>query len=198
MKKILLTLLCAVCASFSAMADTYTDKLVVTVNDDSTEPMETTVDLSINEDGTCNFSLPNFCLVSEGETMAVGTIYIPNIVLQGGEDGIYTFEYNDNLLITEGDLEDVDFWIGPMLDEIPLRLTGKVTKDKIFVTIDIDMMESLEQIIYVTFGDDEFPVNGISAIEAEQGSANIYDLQGRSLRAAYNGIAVMNGKKVIR
>lgn len=209
MKKILLTLLCAVCASFSAMADTYTDKLIVTINEESTDPQDATVDLTLNDDNTFNFSLKNFVLWNEGAPMPVGNINLKNIPLETG-DSYNTFSAEQEIMIQPGDegfslvVEGEEFplaeedWVGPFLPLIPIKLVGKMTAEKLYVSIDIDLSEVLEQIIYVSFGDEEFPVNGITAIEAEQGSVRTFDLQGRSLRAAHNGIAIMNSKKVIR
>lgn len=137
------------------MTKPFVDKLVVTINGESTAPQQTTVYLTLNEDNTCDFALNNFMLDSgDGNMMPVGNIFIAGLPLSPAPEGYYTFSYEGNLLISEGDVEGYDTWLGPLLGEIPLKLTGKATMDKVFVNIDIDMMESLEQIIYVTFGSD--------------------------------------------
>ena len=157
MKKLLLTMICALMsmAAMAQMTKPFEDNLVVTINGESTAPQKTTVYLTLNEDNTCNFALNNFMLDGgDGNIMPVGNIFIESLPLSLSEDGYYTFSYDGNLVITEGDLDGYDTWLGPMLGEIPLKLKGKATMDKVYVTIDIDMMETLGQIIYVTFGSD--------------------------------------------
>lgn len=181
MKKILLSLICTLFAALGAMAQkttTYTDVLVVTVDGNTSDPQETPVRFTDNGNSTCNFTLPNFCLGDPLDGgMAVGNIDIKNIPLVAGENGISTFTYNDNLFITAGDLSGVpeEEWFGPLLGEIPLQLSGKVTAEKMYVLIDINL-ESLNQIIRVTFGDDNFPT-GPAAGE----KSGIY------LRGSFNG-----------
>ncbi len=164
----------------------YTDNLVVTINEESTEPQPTTVYFRNNGDGTCDFMLNNFCLGSGEDVMGVGNIQLKGLSISN-VDGIDNFTFNGNLRITNGDDPNVDFWMGPLLDEIPLVLKGKITDDKVYVTIDIDMMESLEQIIYVELGDDNFIVapttyalkfvvegTTVSSSELEAGATIVY------------------------
>ena len=132
----------------------FTDQLTVTVNDVS-GTLDASVNLIKHEDGTIDFSLPNFVLAYGEDVMPVGNININGLTLVPGEE-YDTFEYNDMLAITAGDLEGIDFWMGPALGEMPLKLQGKVNFDdhKLFVNIDIDLTESLAQIINVKFGTD--------------------------------------------
>ena len=177
MKKILLSLLCTLFAALGATAQkttTYTDVLVVTVDGITSDPQETPVFFTDNGNGTCNFTLPNFVLGEGEDAIGVGNIDIQNIPLVAGENGISTFAYNDNLFISAGDDADA-FWLGPELGEIPLQLSGKVTDEKMYVLIDINL-ELLNQIIRVTFGDDNFPT-GPAAGE----KSGIY------LRGSFNG-----------
>lgn len=158
MKKFLLAILCAFC-SLAGMAQTvpFTDKLVVTINGESTAPQDATILFTLNEDFTCDFALNNFMLDGgDGNMMAVGNIKLQGLPL--AQDGdFYSFSYDGNLLITQGDLPGYgeDEWLGPLLGEIPLKLTGRVNEQKMIVNIDIDMMESIGQIIYVAFGSEE-------------------------------------------
>jgi len=157
MKRILLTLVCAL-ASFAAMAQetkTFTDQLVVTVNGSATT-QQTSVSVELLDDNYINFVLKNFILsAGEGseDEMYVGNIEVNNLFLR--DNGDYkTFTYNANLKIKEGDLDGVEMWIGPELGNVPLVLYGKLSDDKLYVSIDIDMMASIEQMIYVEFGSD--------------------------------------------
>ena len=132
----------------------FTDQLTVTVNDQS-GTLEASVNLIKHEDGTIDFSLPNFVLASGEDVMPVGNININGLTLVPGEQ-YDSFSYDGPLTIAAGDLEGIDFWMGPMLGELPLKLQGKVNfgSHKLFVNIDIDLSATLQQIINVKFGTD--------------------------------------------
>ena len=135
----------------------YTDNLVVTINDESTDPQPTTVLFRDNGDGTCNFALNNFCLGAGADAIGVGNIKVDTLTYAVGDDGIGVFSCDRVIQISKGDDPNIpaDMWMGPMLGDVPLILNGKITEDKVYVTIDINM-ESLEQMIHVTLGDDNF------------------------------------------
>lgn len=164
----------------------YTDNLVVTINEESTEPQPTTILFRNNGDGTCNFALNNFCLVDGEESLGVGNIKVDNLTYTVGADGIGVFSCDRTIQITKGDDPNIadDTWLGPMLGDVPLQLKGKINDNKVYVTIDINM-ESLGQVIHVELGDDNFPpptytltfmVEGdtIKTIELEEGAAIEY------------------------
>ena len=113
----------------------FTDQLTVTVNDVS-GTLDASVNLIKHEDGTIDFSLPNFVLASGEDVMPVGNININGLTLVPGEQ-YDSFSYDGPLTIAAGDLEGIDFWMGPMLGELPLKLQGKVNFDdnKLFVNI---------------------------------------------------------------
>lgn len=163
MKKILLTILCTIVAALGATAQTFTDNLLITVDGETSDPQEATVLFTDNGDGTCNFTLLNFCLGSGEEALPVGNIELKNLPLSAAEGGLRSFAYNDNLLITAGNLPGVaeEDWFGPQLGEIPLELSGKVAANKIYVLIDINL-ELFGQIVRVTFGDDNFPTGPVA------------------------------------
>lgn len=161
MKKTLLTLFCALVAlcGYAQTTKTYTEKLIVSVNEMTSDPMEVPIQVTDNGDGTIDFNLKNFVLdAGDGDTMPVGNISISSIPVEE-KDGIYNFVFNGNVKIEEGDLEGVDFWMGPLLPEIPMQLKGKVNENKLYVTIDIDLSdpELLGQMIYVKLGSDFEP-----------------------------------------
>ena len=155
----------------------YTDDLVVTINGESTEPMPTTVTVETLETGDINFVLKNFNLMGE---INVGNIVVEELMLEGNKQK--TFSFDGNLDITAGDVEGVEeeAYLGPMISPIPLKLNGKITDEKLYVTIDIDMQAMLGQTIHVTFGT-EFPstyaltfvIDGetINTQELEEGAA---------------------------
>ncbi len=137
----------------------YTEPLVVTINGESTEPQDASVTVMTNSDGTINFVLQNFCLAMGDNSLPVGNIRIDNLPVTKGEDGLKHISYDGPLTIQPGNMEGVgeSEWLGPMLGEIPLKLEGKMSGRKLFVTIDIDMQAILGQIIYVQLGTDDFP-----------------------------------------
>lgn len=137
----------------------YTEPLVVTINGESTEPQDASVTVMSNSDGTINFVLQNFCLAMGDNSLPVGNIRIDNLPVTKGEDGLKHISYDGPLTIQPGNMEGVgeSEWLGPMLGEIPLKLEGKMSGRKLFVTIDIDMQAILGQIIYVQLGTDDFP-----------------------------------------
>ena len=169
----------------------YSEQLVVTVNGISTEPQMTDVTVYDNGDGTINFELKNFFLGAGEESMPVGNIFIENLSVVEGEDGLSHFSYNGPLTILAGDMEGVseEDWVGPMLGEIPLALVGKMNDEKLFVTIDISL-EILSQVVHVELGTDDFntpapvgkiyseqlvvTVNGIST-EPQMTDVTVYD-----------------------
>ncbi|MBQ0115423.1 MAG: calycin-like domain-containing protein [Bacteroidales bacterium] len=146
MKKVLFMLVAAVC-SLAATATDYTGRLTVAINGEGTQQGTT---ISINENGgKYDLSLNNFKLISGDDVMGVG-----NISLTGVEAteafGIKTIKFDAPIIITEGNDPEIT-WVGPLLEEVPLKLVADFDKSVLSVSIDIDMMESLEQIINVKF-----------------------------------------------
>ena len=170
----------------------YTDNLIVTINDESTDPQETTIFVEHNTDGTYKLALNNFTLGGE--------ILVGNIVLDGitatEENGIKSFQTNQEIFITAGEGNEED-WLGPMLGAIPVSLKGKMDAERLFCNIDIDMSGSLGQVINVVFGDEK-AVTSIENIAVENNETVIYDLTGRKVDAITTaGIYIVNGKKVL-
>ena len=150
MKKFLLTMFMAVTTAV-AMANTYTDNLIVTIDGESTDPQKTTIFVEQNANGTYKLALNNFVL---GEDIMVGNIVLDGITATES-NGIKSFQTTQEIYITAGEGNEED-WLGPMLGAIPVSLTGKMDAEKLYCTIDIDMSEMLEQIINVVFGSDDF------------------------------------------
>ena len=173
----------------------YTDNLVVTINGISNEPQKTDITVEQNNDGTYTLSLNKFILISGEDIMPVGNIVLENIEATE-ENGIKSFAVERNISITAGD-ENEDDWLGPMLGEVPVSLTGKMDAEKLYCTIDIDMSAILEQVINVVFGD-ENTVTSISNIAVENAENVIYDITGRRVNEITKaGIYIVNGKKVL-
>lgn len=182
----------------------YTDNLIVSINEESTEPMPATIIMEELEDGTYNLSLKNFALVAGDEALPVGNINLKGITLTEG-NGCKEFATQQVITIAAGDTGAEDEWLGPMLGEVPIDMKGQLTAEKLYCTIDIDMMATLEQIIKVTFGEE---LTGIAAVQGNATRVNVYGIDGRIVRSnvvaadALNGlprgIYVVGGKKVLK
>lgn len=192
-------------AGFAQTSKTYTDDLIVTINDQSTPAQKSNIDFVNHEDGTCDFLLKNFCLENEGDIMYVGNIELKNVELVPS-DSYNTFETRQTINILPGDDPD-QLWYGPFLGEVPIDMQGKINEDQLYCTIDIDMMSTLQQIIKVTFGKDI--TTGIThvSVTAEK-LVDVYTLNGTLLRSRVSsenalnglqpGVYVVNGKKVVK
>ena len=170
----------------------YSDNLIVTVNENVSDPIPATVTVETLENGNINFILRNFAL---DEDMLVGNIQVEDLELASGSE-YNTFHHEGEIYITPGDDPDVSY-IGPLISPIPINLNGKITEDKLYVTIDIDMMDTLEQMIYVIFGTDI--EDGISSVSMEKSAeGGVYDLSGRRVSNTNKGLYIINGKKIVR
>ena len=189
----------------SSNIKTYTDDLVVTINDQGTPAQKADIQVEFLENNKCNLSLKNFCLEVDGEVAPVGNIELNDIDLVDN-NGYQSFNVNQTITITPGDLPGVDMWLGSILGEVPIVMTGKINDDKLYCLIDIDMTATLKQIIKVTFGSDI--TTSINHISAKNGKVNVYNINGicvaKNINAAHaldnlkKGIYIVNGLKVIK
>lgn len=207
MKKFLLSLMAVLTLGFvPAMADGYQEKLVVTINGESTDSIPANITVDHETDGTITFSLKNFMLVAGEDVMPVGNIVLKGVKVEK-ENGYEAISTNQNILIAAGQVDSIadEEWLGPMLGEVPIALKGKVKADRLYVNIDIDMMSTLQQIIKVVVGSEK-AVTGIADVVAPATPARtsgVYTLSGirvaDSLSAKLpKGVYVVNGKKVIK
>ena len=183
---------------------TYTDNLIVTINEESTEPMAANITLDEMSDGTYTLSLKNFMLVAGEEELPVGNITLPGITLTEGQ-GCKEFATKQIIAIQPGETGAAEDWIGPMLGDVPIDMQGQLTAEKLYCIIDIDMMESLGQNIKVTFGEE---LTGIAAVQGNAARVNVYGIDGRIVRSNVSaadalsglprGIYVVGGKKVLK
>lgn len=151
MKKISLLLFALMCATI-AWANQYVGPLTVAINDYVGTQEGVTVTMEKNENGNYNLFLRNFLLEQEETTVGVGHIVVEDIPATINEDGSYSLSFDSSIQIAEGDESvDVPFWLGPTLGDVPVVLTGRFTDKQLTVHIDIDMMNTLEQIIKVDF-----------------------------------------------
>ena len=146
--------------ALASMATDYTDKLQVLVNGD-VMTQEATISLIEEGDGTTTLMLNNFCLYAgDGAVMPVGNIVLKNvsdaIAPTAGEKA---YAFNGKIKIEPGTMEGVDDWLGPtMLGEVPVELRASLKGSNLYAVIDINMMETLDQIINVVFGSRNYQI----------------------------------------
>ena len=203
MKKTLLTFclsLCALCGMAQTQTN-YNEKLVVKINEVSTDSIPAAITVIDNGDGTCDFSLKNFMLVGEDAPMPIGNVDLKGVKMET-IDGISTISTNQSIIIQPGDDPNYNEsqWLGPMLEEVPIVLTGKLTATALYANIDIDMTESLEQVINVVVGQEKNITAGINGVKVNPSTnaTAIYTLGGVRVNKATNGVYVINGKKVVK
>lgn len=203
MKKILLTLsLCLVALAGMAQKQ-YTEKVAVRLNGEPFPEATSVITVTENADGTCRFVLPNFALSNpdpEGESMYVGTIDVAGVTMTPA-DGYSRIAYKGDIYILPGDTPADAFWIGPMLENVPLDLNGKLTDQNLYCTIHIVMSE--EMIVDVTVGSDTSAGIGEVTLAGARQHGGVYTLGGVRVADAWSaalpkGIYVVNGKKVIK
>ena len=149
MKK-LFTLLFVGITAIAAYATDYNVPITVTVNDVTSEQSAV---LTVAENGGLyDITLKNFILQSEDGPMGVGNVELKGI--QPYQDGNATLLFSsDEVTITDGDDPSVSVWMASMLPPVKVLLRGKIEGDHLRCYLDIDLTESLSQMIKVAIGD---------------------------------------------
>jgi len=147
MKKILFTL-AAICCAMAMSATTYTCHVKVTINGNTSEQDEVRVDVNENN-GKYDLNLKNFVLISEGQSLPVGNVTVTGV---DGVDqyGYTTLNYDGSIRITEGDDPQYDYWMGPMLGNVPIVATARFIDSAISGDLHIDMSSTIGQVISVS------------------------------------------------
>ncbi len=148
MKK-LFTLLFVGITAIAAYATDYNVPITVTVNDVTSEQSAV---LTVAENGGLyDITLKNFILQSEDGPMGVGNVELKGI--QPYQDGNATLLFSsDEVTITDGDDPSVSVWMASMLPPVKVLLRGKIEGDRLRCYLDIDLTESLSQVIQVAIG----------------------------------------------
>ncbi len=166
----------------------YSNDLVVAITLDSatdyTAPQPTTIQLVKESDGSKTFKLRNFILGSGEDAMGVGNIEVTNLTQNGN-----TYSASKNITITAGDDPSFaeDDWVGPGLGNIPVKVTANLEGNQMTASIHIDMAQSFNQDIYVTFA----PTTTISDnadIATSAGLANV--IMTRTFKKGWNTICL--------
>ena len=169
-----LAILAALCCAMAVNATTYTCHVKVTINDVVTEQEQVQVDVTEN-DGTYELNLKNFVLISEGVAMPVGNVTVKDVV-GIDEYGYTTIKYDDNITITSGDDPQYDYWVGPMLGQVPTVATARFTDTAINGDLYIDMSSTMGQIITVSIFGIAPATTGLEGDVNKDGEVNIADI----------------------
>ncbi len=149
MRKIL-TLLFIAMTVIAVRATDYNVPITVTVNGVMSE--QTGVITIVENNGLYDLTLKNFMLQTVSGPMGVGNVEIRGI--QPRQNGSATLLITeDQVQITDGDDPNVTGWLASSLPPVNVLLRGKVEGDHLRCYLDIDMTESLRQVIQVAIGE---------------------------------------------
>ncbi|MDE7349788.1 MAG: calycin-like domain-containing protein [Muribaculaceae bacterium] len=156
MKKLLsfLFLMAAICVN----ATQYTGTLQTKAPEGAEfTPVETTVDITKNADGTYNFKLNNWMYGMNGHNMGLGTLVLDNI--EGTEtDGIVTLNAERTVALQPGDDASIYFWVASYMGEVPVKVMAKFNAEKLYAEVSADGSVKPGYSLYeATFGEDDFP-----------------------------------------
>lgn len=143
------TFLFFVVTVLAVRATDYNVPITVIVNGESSE--QTGVITIVENDGMYDLTMKNFILQNGDTQIGVGNVELKNI--KPYQDGDATLLLaNKTVTITRGDDPNVGIWMADFLPPVPVELRGKIEGDHLRCFIDIDMMESLQQVIQVAIG----------------------------------------------
>ena len=149
MRKIFTFVLIAMTA-IAARATDYNVPITVTINGVSSEQMG--VITVVENDGLYDLTVKNFMLQTVNGPMGVGHVELKGI--EPYQDGDATLLLTqDQVQMTDGDDPSVPLWMASTLPPVNVLLRGKIEGDHLRCYLDIDMMESLGQLIQVSMGE---------------------------------------------
>lgn len=138
-------------------------------------------------DHSKTMELKNFKLKSLG--MNVGNIVLTGLSPKQSNKDLDLLRTEQTIQITDGDDESVGEWMGPSLGDVPVVFEGKMTDNRFFCNIDIDMSETIQQTIKVVFGKDFTVVNDQQAVTADEvGTKDV--ILNRSFAQGWNTICL--------
>ena len=143
------TLLVVAMTAIAARATDYKVPVTVIVNGVTSE--QTGNFTVVENDGLYDITLKNFILQSEDGPMGVGNVELKGIVPYKDGDATLLVA-TDEVKITDGDDPNVPVWMAGMLPPVPVELRGKIVGDQLRCYLDINLLESLGQMIQVAIG----------------------------------------------
>jgi hypothetical protein len=110
--------------------------------------------------------------------MPIGDISITGITMEH-VDTVKVFETEQRITIAASDNEES--WLGPMLGELPITLKGKMTDNTLYCVIELDLTESMGQVVKIEFGEDikqDIAKTYTSTIKTTLGGFDLSDQEG--------------------
>lgn len=140
--------------ALTASATDYKDNMRVTLDGTTIFKGATTISVDVEDasKGTYSLNLKNFVLSAD---VAVGNIHVTNVPSTTYSDGTVTLATEQEIVIEKGDLPDVKDWLGPSLQEVPVKVFGRIKGGKLYANIVID--NSLGYIT-VDFGENGYQI----------------------------------------
>lgn len=159
----------------------FTDGLSVKIEGSGTFPIsDATIQLVKELDGSHTFQLKNFKLGQGEESLSVGTIRIKNLTIDGNH-----ITAKQTINIEDGDDATVDYWMGPMLQNVPVELDATRNGDKLVAKIFIDFSGMKIHVLFAPTVD----IDGTTDVKAiEPGMKNIRFT--RPLKNGWNSICL--------
>lgn len=153
MRKLFTTIVMAALA-LTASATDYNDNMRVTLDGQTIFKGATTISVDVEDaaKGTYSLNLKNFVLNADA---AVGNIHVTSVPSTTYSDGTVTLATEQEIVIEPGDLPGVKQWLGPMLQEVPVKVYGRIKGGKLYANIVID--NSLGYIT-VDFGENGYQI----------------------------------------
>lgn len=157
----------------------FTDGLSVKIEGSGTFPIsDATIQLVKELDGSHTFQLKNFSL-AQGQ-VPVGTIRIKNLTIDGNH-----ITAKQTINIEDGDDATVDYWMGPMLQDVPVELDATRNGDKLVAKIFIDLTDMKIHVLFAPTVD----IDGTTDVKViEPGMKNIRFT--RPLKNGWNSICL--------
>lgn len=159
----------------------FTDGLSVKIEGSGTFPIsDATIQLVKELDDSYSFQLKNFKLGQGEESIPVGTIRIKNLTIDGNH-----ITAKQTINIENGDDATVDYWMGPMLQDVPVELDATRNGDKLVAKIFIDLTDMKIHVLFAPTVD----IDGTTDVKAiEPGMKNIRFT--RPLKNGWNSICL--------
>ncbi len=138
----------ALCCAMALSATTYTCHVKVTINGNVSEQDEVQVTV-VENNGAYDLDLKNFVLISDGIPLPVGNVTVTGV--EGiDEYGYTTLNFDGFVNITPGDDPNYDYWMGPLLGNVPTKAIARFIDTAISGDLHIDLTQSMNQDISVS------------------------------------------------
>ena len=151
------TLIAISMMSLDAMATSYNDTLVVTLNGQTTYT-SATMSLAKQSNGAYTLSLNNFAFNDNGTTTNLGTITFADCKAKESDRGL-VLEENVKTTIEAGDISGLK-WAGPAYGEMPFEMRASLIGNKLQAVIGFTLPDSPEKVFNLHFGDGYQLFNG--------------------------------------